>query len=229
MSLPWVIALAVLFLGAQCAVVCRVRRDRRLLDQRLADSEALFRGLIEQSIAGVCIARNGLVTYVNPRAAEIMGCSASDLLGKPVLDFIAPDDREDSARILDALARGESPRYAGSLRTVRPDGGEIEFDVQANPVTVQGAPAVVGILQDVSERRRLERERMAALQLLASIAASSGDAIYAKDLQGRYTLFNEQCARLTGRTVAEALGVREVLLKPATVDELGQAIDRQLH
>ena len=208
----WSLAVGVLVLLVQGVLALRALRARRDADSRLAESEALYRGLIEQSIAGVCIARNGIVTYVNPRAAQIMGCRAEDLLGRPVLDFVAPDAREESGRILESLARGEVPRYVGSLRTVRPDGREVEFDVQANPVTLGGAPAVVGILQDVSEKQRLERERLAALQLLSSIAESSGDAIFAKDLEGRYTLFNEQSARYAGK--AMRVGQRDADLFP---------------
>ena len=203
----WSLAAGVLILLAQGVFAFRALRARRDADIRLAESEALYRGLIEQSIAGVCIARNGIVTYVNPRAAQIMGCQPQDLLGRPVLDFVAPDVRDESGRVLEALARGEVPRYVGSLRTVRPDGREVEFDVQANPVTIGGAPAVVGILQDVSEKQRLERERLAALQLLSSIAESSSDAIFAKDLEGRYTLFNAQSARFAGKS--EVIGLRD--------------------
>jgi len=231
----WSLAVGVLVLLVQGVFAFRALRARRDVDHRLAESEALYRGLIEQSIAGVCIARNGVVTYVNPRAAEIMGCRPQDLIGKPVLGFVAPDVREDSGLILESLARGESPRYVGSLRTVRPDGREVEFDVQANPVTLGGEPAVVGILQDVSEKQRLERERLAALQLLSSIAESSSDAIFAKDLEGRYTLFNAQSVRLTGRTVDEAMGHRDTeIFAPrdaAQVMETDQLVlrEQQLH
>jgi PAS domain S-box-containing protein len=205
----WSLAAGVLVLLAQGVFAFRALWARRDANIRLAESEALYRGLIEQSIAGVCIARNGVLTYVNPRAAEIMGCRPQDLIGRPALDFVAPDVRDESGRILEALARGEVPRYIGSLRTVRPDGREVDFDVQANPVTLGGAPAVVGILQDVSEKQRLERERLAALQLLASIAESSSDAIFAKDLEGRYTLFNAQSVRLTGKAESAAIGHRD--------------------
>jgi PAS domain S-box-containing protein len=210
----WSLAAGLFVLLLQGALAFRALRARRESALRLAENEALYRGLVEQSIAGICIARNGIVTYVNPRAAEIMGCRPEDLLGRPVLDFVAPDVKADSGQVLEALAKGELPRYNGSLRTVRPDGREVEFDVQANPVTLDGVPSVVGILQDVSDKQRLERERLAALQLLASIAESSSDAIYAKDLDGRYTLFNAQSARLAGK--AEAIGRtdREVFASP---------------
>jgi PAS domain S-box-containing protein len=59
-----------------------------------------------------------------------------------------------------------------------------------------------------------EHERLRALALLSAIADSSTDAIFAKDLQGRYLLFNREASRLTGRTPDDVLGHDDRLLFP---------------
>ncbi|MBI5005723.1 MAG: PAS domain S-box protein [Nitrosomonadales bacterium] len=63
--------------------------------------------------------------------------------------------------------------------------------------------------QSELERQRAEaslEDKTRAMQLLNSIATGSSDAIFAKDLQGRYLLFNEAAARNVGKQVAEVLG-----------------------
>lgn len=55
-----------------------------------------------------------------------------------------------------------------------------------------------------AEDRLVEKEQ--AMQLLNSIAEGSTDAIFAKDLQGRYILFNQAAAHIVGKPVAEVLG-----------------------
>jgi two-component system sensor histidine kinase/response regulator len=51
-----------------------------------------------------------------------------------------------------------------------------------------------------------QASRLQALALLEGIAESSTDAIFAKDLQGRYLLFNREACRVTGRQRHEVIG-----------------------
>lgn len=60
-----------------------------------------------------------------------------------------------------------------------------------------------------------QSERLRALHLLAAIADSSSDAIFAKDMEGRYILFNRKTAQVTGKTDEQALGQDDnTLLSP---------------
>ncbi len=59
----------------------------------------------------------------------------------------------------------------------------------------------------LAEHERHEhRERLRALALLEAIAQSASDAIYAKDLDGRYVFCNRAAAEFVGRSVEEVLG-----------------------
>ena len=51
-----------------------------------------------------------------------------------------------------------------------------------------------------------QQEALKAFSLLAAVAESATDSIFAKDLQGRYLMFNHACAKATGMTAAQALG-----------------------
>ncbi len=65
-----------------------------------------------------------------------------------------------------------------------------------------------------ASRREIEAqaEKTRALQLLATIADNSSDAIFAKDLEGRYLLCNLETARVLGKTVEQALGCDDAAL-----------------
>ncbi|MCU7936548.1 MAG: PAS domain S-box protein [Candidatus Thiodiazotropha sp. (ex Dulcina madagascariensis)] len=73
-----------------------------------------------------------------------------------------------------------------------------------------------------------QTERLQALQLLSAIAGSSTDAIYAKDREGHYLLFNKQAEIFTGKTMEEVLGRDDTLLFPADQAEMLMASDRML-
>ncbi len=71
-----------------------------------------------------------------------------------------------------------------------------------------------------------QRARLDALGLLDAIARSSQDAIYAKDLQGRYTFYNRAAAAHVGREPADVLGRTDPELFDAPTAALLQANDQ---
>ncbi|MCK9284166.1 MAG: PAS domain S-box protein [Rhodocyclaceae bacterium] len=73
-----------------------------------------------------------------------------------------------------------------------------------------------------------QADKLRALQMLDAIASSSADAIFAKDLEGRYLLFNREAARLAGRSIEEVLGRDDTALLPAAQAALLMANDRQV-
>ncbi|MEW6521574.1 MAG: PAS domain-containing protein [Thermodesulfobacteriota bacterium] len=96
--------------------------------------------------------------------------------------------------------------------------------------------AVAGILifrqrQELAATQRfseIQGERLQALALLDSIAEGSRDAIFAKDAEGRYLLFNREAARVIGKTVEEVLGGDDRAIFPPDEAEMLMAIDRQV-
>jgi PAS domain S-box-containing protein len=60
----------------------------------------------------------------------------------------------------------------------------------------------------------VQGERLQALQLLSAVSNGSEDAIFAKDLDGRYTLFNEAASRVVGKPVSEVIGRDDLALFP---------------
>ncbi len=54
--------------------------------------------------------------------------------------------------------------------------------------------------------RATQAEKLSALQLLDAVAAASADAIIAKDIEGRYLLFNREAARVMGKDPGAVLG-----------------------
>lgn len=73
-----------------------------------------------------------------------------------------------------------------------------------------------------------QAERARALQLLATIADNSTDAIFAKDLDGRYLVFNRETARLVGKTMEQALGSDDGALFPPAQAAMIRDNDRRV-
>lgn len=74
----------------------------------------------------------------------------------------------------------------------------------------------------------LERERQQPPTMLVAIAEASDDAIFAKDADGRYLLFNDAAARFVGQPAAQVLGRDDRALFPAPQAERLMEIDRRV-
>ncbi|MBK5965912.1 hypothetical protein CCR95_17985 [Thiocystis minor] len=75
---------------------------------------------------------------------------------------------------------------------------------------------------------RSQMERLNALSLLAAIAEGSTDAIFAKDREGRYLLFNRAAARFAGTSAEATLGGTDDELFPPEQAELIKSNDRRV-
>jgi PAS domain S-box-containing protein len=134
--------------------------ERMQAESVLAESEGRFRALVEQSLAGIYIIQEGYFRYVNPGFAVIFGyASPADLIDKvPVSELISP---EDSARVVENIRRrveGEIVDIHYTFRGSRRDGRSIDVEVHGRMFEYQGKPAVIGLILDVTARKRAEEE-----------------------------------------------------------------------
>jgi diguanylate cyclase (GGDEF)-like protein/PAS domain S-box-containing protein len=144
-------------LAAQAALAIERLVLARAVSER--DNEAYFRTLVHNSHDVVLIVDDGgRVRYASPSARSVLG--PAPVQGLPVADLVDPQDREDTASPLVAVARGETPPEGAPVcRVLRRDGDRIE--VQVAHRDLRDDPTVRGIvltLRDVTEQRRLERE-----------------------------------------------------------------------
>jgi PAS domain S-box-containing protein len=73
-----------------------------------------------------------------------------------------------------------------------------------------------------------QAERMRALNLLSAIADSSDDAIFAKDLEGRYILFNRAASRFVSQPAEAVLGHDDRTIFPPEQAEMLMGLDRHV-
>jgi PAS domain S-box-containing protein len=132
--------------------------ERARAEKDLRAAEEQFRGLVEQSIAGIYIIQDDKLAYVNRRYAEILGYdSADDLIGRHRL-FMVPET--DRAAVTERILRQFEGRLnvAYDFSGVRKDGSTIEVGAHGARATHEGRPAVIGLMQDISEKKRAEAQ-----------------------------------------------------------------------
>lgn len=148
--------------------------DETELATRAAQREDQFRALVEQSLVGVYIIRDGRFTYVNPRLGDIFGYPPEMLVALPaMLDVVHPQDRELVAENLRRRMEGEATELRYEFRVRRRDGRSRWVEVHGSRVDMGDGLAVMGTLLDITDRKRRqqryhEEQKMEALSRLSA-------------------------------------------------------------
>jgi diguanylate cyclase (GGDEF)-like protein/PAS domain S-box-containing protein len=149
-------------LDEQDAIYRAGLRARRQAEQALADSEAKFRTLFTEAAIGIGIGDlEGNITDANPALLRMFGYTLEEFTQINVVRaMVHPDDAASMWETYEELIRGERDHFRLEKRYYRRDGGEIWTDLTVSLVRDEaGAPAYqVALLEDVSERRRLQEK-----------------------------------------------------------------------
>jgi diguanylate cyclase (GGDEF)-like protein/PAS domain S-box-containing protein len=181
----------------------------------LAASERRYATLVEQSLIGVYQIEDGRFAYVNPRFAEIFGYQIAELLPLPPHALVAPEDRSRIAGQLERDMREPAVEARYTFTGLRADGRKIAIEAYGTTVEQDGRIFMIGMCQDVSERRHAERE----LSLAATVFDVSRQGIVVTDAEQRILRVNPAFEAITGYTAGEAIGQQpEELLKSGRQD-----------
>ena len=148
--------------------VARDVTDRKRAEEQLRASEDRWHRISEATFEGIAFSEDGVMIDTNAQLAEILGYGQEELVGKPVHECVAPEDRE---RVAAAIHGGRTSAY--EHRALRKDGSTVLVETRARGL-VHGSHALrVTAVRDVSERSRLEGELRRG-ERLAAIGALVG-------------------------------------------------------
>jgi PAS domain S-box-containing protein len=150
------------------ATVLAITRDitaRKRSEATMRENEERFRQVVENinEVFWLGEVEGRRVLYVSPRFEEVWGRPCAALYASPGvwLESVHPDDR---SRVEAAFVERRGEPHDETYRIRRPDGGERWVRARAFPVhDGDGRPyRVVGLAEDITERKRLEAELMRA-------------------------------------------------------------------
>jgi len=146
-------------------IVARDITERRLAEESrqaaeaaLRQSEVNYRLLFENNLNGIAIISEGRVLRANKAFCDAHRIAPEAVVGKAIMDLVHPDDHERVIRDLKAMGKGEPVNREGNFWIVRGDGTEGWIELRVGQMMWEGKPAYLTIVQDITDRKRLEEE-----------------------------------------------------------------------
>jgi len=120
-------------------------------------SEGFYRQIVETATEGVWVFdADANTSYVNRRMAEMLGCTKSEMMGRPIYDFM---DEGVRAEVEQALGRNnQTGREQSDLCFRRKDGSELWTIVTLSPMFDERGKfsGTMGMVTDITQRRQAE-------------------------------------------------------------------------
>ncbi|HUR57785.1 MAG TPA: PAS domain S-box protein, partial [Opitutaceae bacterium] len=214
--------------------VTRDATERMRHQESLRKSEERYRRLIELCPDALLVLHEGLIAFLNTAAQQLLGASdAEQLLGKPFLDFVDPDDREAvGVALREMVERGSSrpwgapeggsnaPAGFSEEKLRRLDGTEVTVEMAATRLTFEDQPAIQVLLHDATVQRAAAAALRESEARKTAILETSLDAIVSIDHKGVVREWNSAAEKMFGHRREAALGNRlETLIVPSATTQ----------
>lgn len=183
------------------ATAHRVARQAHY-ESELRRSDTLFQMIAEHATDVIMnLDAGGHIRFVSPASGRLLGRDANDMIGHPLGEFVHPDDR--AMLVLDDTA----PSAARiSFRCRKRNGGDVwveaAFQQIRNPAT-GAVEEVLGILRDISERRRGEEQLLESERRFRGAFDTAAHGMCLVSPEGRWLRVNPALCRMIGYSEAE--------------------------
>jgi PAS domain S-box-containing protein len=147
--------------------------ERISAEEALRESEGKYSALVEQAKDGVFFLQESVLKFVNSAMTTISGYEAEEILERPFSELLAPESREEFDEQFESLVANEKKPTVYESRIRCKDGTTKDVEVSAGIIKYRGKSASMGIVRDVTERKRMEEEVL-KIQKLESIGTLAG-------------------------------------------------------
>lgn len=187
--------------------------------RELRRTSAMFQGVARNAVAGVFVMDADMrLRYVNRKLAEMFGYRPNEMAeGLTVRELLAVPGTEGwDSNFADAATQGRRVRNTlhYETRAFHRDGTPLDIELFASRMVLDGAPAIIGIALDVTERKKAE----ASVRRAALVYGNTSEAVVVTDAGGVILDVNPAFTAITGYAREEVVGRRMSLLSSGRHD-----------
>ena len=154
---------------------------RKEAEEKLKQSELLFRTLAENSGAGIFIVKNNKFCYVNHYITQNLGYSYEEMCNMNFWDVVHDEHKKKVIEINKARISGEKVVNKYEFKYVRKDGTIGWVETNNAIFELNGEPAIIGTIFEITARKQIEEQLAREKELLAVTISNIDDGIITID------------------------------------------------
>jgi PAS domain S-box-containing protein len=175
--------------------------ERKHIEIALRDSDEHLRRLNEAAFEGILITEQGRILQANAQIAAMLNTPLADLMGKQMLEFVAPQYRD---LVSNHIQSGDNQPYRPFA--LRSDGTEFPVEVRSRTIRQDGRALRMTAIRDITERFAGEEALRQSEERFRLIVENMPILLDAFDDNGNIIVWNKACEEVTGYSAAEIIG-----------------------
>ncbi|AUC82460.1 PAS domain S-box protein [Lacinutrix sp. Bg11-31] len=182
---------------------------RKEAEEKLINSEQLFRGLTSKAPTGIFQTdANGSCNYVNEKWLENAGLSYEEAMGYGWAANIHPEDKERVAKQWEAYVLSGDKELENEFRFLCKNNKctYVSVTTVATYDAQNNLSGYIGMQLDITERKKAEEELIKSEQLFRRLSSNAPVGIFQTDKDGAFNYVNEEWMKCSGLTFEEAMG-----------------------
>jgi PAS domain S-box-containing protein len=144
----------------QVAGLIGIARDitaRRLIEERLRESEERYSAIINSAPEIVVIHKKGKLVFINNAGVKALGYQRAELMNINIMDFLTDSSKQKFNRVIAPKEPNESIEDFEIELWVK-SGKIVSFIVKTTAITYENEPASLTVLIDITTRKKYEEE-----------------------------------------------------------------------
>ncbi len=179
--------------------------ERKLAETRIRDSEERYKNLVELTTDIIYISdKAGNRKFMNEAAIRVLGYQKEEVIGKPFINLVHPDDRERTLQIwMEMIEKGIDVSNLEN-RYITKEGKVIDLLHNVKVVRNENREVIgtQGIARDITQRKKTEEK----LALFSKAVEETMDGVLITDLNGYIVYSNRAIKEIFGYSADELFG-----------------------
>ncbi len=201
--------------------------ERKQAENNLLESKERYRIVVENAHEAIIITRDTNVVFANNAAAEQIGYSKETLTSGTFTNFIHPEDRNLVTEYSTKRLRGEEVPSIYSFRIITHDGKIKWAELNATVIEWNKKPATLNFLNDITERKMLEEERIESYsRIKKTLQATVQSIALLVETKDPYTAGHQQRVAQLAVAIAKEMGLtsdqQDFIYTASIIHDLGK-------
>ena len=181
--------------------------ERKKMEEALKESEEKYRLLAENITDGLFLAKNYKPAYVNSAFLKILGAKSFDEIREEnLLKFLYPGDRKKIKKDIRLALEDKLSIKNYELKLKRIDGKDAFVELTLKKVVYKGEPLALGLVKDVTEKKRIEKALKESEEKYRTIVENAGEGICVDGEKEEIIFVNDAFANFLGYKKEELIG-----------------------